>query len=91
MFGALLILLILPYTDRSIYRGLAFKPISKFFFWLFVFNFVLLANLGQLHVEVPFIQLGVWTTIYYFAYFIIITPAISTLENILFYLGRVNS
>lgn len=67
MFGALLILLILPITDRSLYRGLAFKPISKFFFWLFVFNFILLGNLGQLHVEVPFIQLGVNCTFFYFA------------------------
>jgi ubiquinol-cytochrome c reductase cytochrome b subunit len=90
MFGALLILLILPITDRSLYRGLAFKPLSKFFFWLFVFNFVLLGNLGQLHVEVPFIQLGVNCTAFYFSYFLIIVPGISTLENILFYLGRIN-
>lgn len=90
MFGALLILLILPITDRSLYRGLAFKPLSKLFFWLFVFNFVLLGNLGQLHVEVPFIQLGVNCTAFYFAYFLIIVPGISTLENILFYLGRIN-
>ncbi len=91
MVSAILILLILPYTDRSIYRGLVFKPLSKFFFWLFVFNFFLLFNLGQLHVEVPYIQLGIYCTIFYFSYFVIIVPIISKLENILFYLGRLNN
>ena len=87
MFGALLILIALPYTDKSIIRGNTFKVLSKFFFYLFVFNFFLLGNLGQLHVEVPFIELGQWATFAYFSYFIIIVPLISILENILFYIG----
>lgn len=88
MFGALIILLLLPILDRSLYRGLAFKPLSKFFFWLFIFNFILLGNIGHLHVEIPFINLGIYSTIAYFSYFLIIIPLISSLENILFYLGR---
>lgn len=88
MFGAILILLSLPYTDRSIIRGNSFKALSKFFFYLFLFNFLLLGNLGQLHVEIPFINLGIYATIFYFSYFVIIVPAISSLENILFVLGR---
>lgn len=88
MFSALLILLILPITDRSIIRGNSFKVISKFFFFLFVFNFLLLGNLGQIHVEVPFIVLGQYATAFYFIYFLIIVPVISTLENILFYIGN---
>jgi len=87
MFAALLILLILPITDRSVIRGNTFKVISKFSFYLFVFNFLLLGNLGQLHVEVPYIQLGQFATAYYFCYFIIFVPVISTIENILFYIG----
>lgn len=88
MFGALLILLILPITDRSVIRGNTFKVLSKLSFYLFVFNFLLLGNLGQLHVEVPFILLGQISTVYYFSYFIILVPVISTIENILFYLGN---
>jgi cytochrome b len=87
MFGAILILLSLPYTDRSIIRGNTFKVLSKIAFYLFVFNFILLGNLGQLHVEVPYIQLGQIATAYYFAHYIIIVPIISTLENILYYIG----
>lgn len=88
MFGALLILLILPITDRSVIRGNTFKVLSKLSFYLFVFNFLLLGNLGQLHVEVPFIVLGQISTIYYFSYFVILVPVISSIENILFYLGN---
>jgi ubiquinol-cytochrome c reductase cytochrome b subunit len=87
MFGAILILLSLPYTDRSIIRGNTFKVLSKIAFYLFVFNFILLGNLGQLHVEVPYIALGQFATLYYFAHYIIIVPVISTLENILYYIG----
>lgn len=88
MLGAILILLILPITDRSVIRGNTFKVLSKLSFYIFVFNFFLLGNLGQLHVEVPFIELGQWATVYYFSYFIIWVPLISSIENILFYIGN---
>nr|QMS50925.1 cytochrome b [Metschnikowia matae] len=88
MFAAMLMLLMLPMTDRSVMRGNTFKVLSKFSFYLFVFNFLLLGNLGQLHVEVPFIVLGQFATVYYFSYFTILVPVISTMENILFYIGN---
>nr|AEX57435.1 apocytochrome b [Candida parapsilosis] len=87
MFGAILILLTLPYTDRSFIRGNSFKVLSKFMFFLFLFNFILLGNLGQLHVEVPYIELGQYATAFYFAYYLLIVPAISSAENILYYIG----
>nr|YP_009922192.1 cytochrome b [Metschnikowia aberdeeniae]YP_009922206.1 cytochrome b [Metschnikowia shivogae]QMS50761.1 cytochrome b [Metschnikowia aberdeeniae]QMS50785.1 cytochrome b [Metschnikowia aberdeeniae]QMS50789.1 cytochrome b [Metschnikowia shivogae]QMS50803.1 cytochrome b [Metschnikowia shivogae] len=88
MFAALLMLLMLPMTDRSMMRGNTFKVLSKFSFYLFVFNFLLLGNLGQLHVEVPFIVLGQFATFYYFSYFVMLVPVISMMENILFYMGN---
>nr|YP_009919739.1 cytochrome b [Metschnikowia proteae]QMQ98350.1 cytochrome b [Metschnikowia proteae] len=88
MFAAILMLLMLPLTDRSVMRGNTFKVLSKLSFYLFIFNFLLLGNLGQLHVEVPFIVLGQFATIYYFSYFIILVPVISSMENILFYIGN---
>nr|YP_009918664.1 cytochrome b [Metschnikowia colocasiae]QMJ95700.1 cytochrome b [Metschnikowia colocasiae] len=88
MFSAMLMLLMLPMTDRSVMRGNTFKVLSKFSFYLFVFNFLLLGNLGQLHVEVPFIVLGQFATIYYFTYFMILVPVMSSMENILFYMGN---
>jgi quinol-cytochrome oxidoreductase complex cytochrome b subunit len=88
MLGALLILLILPLTDRSVIRGNTFKILSKLSFYMFIFNFILLGNLGQLHIEPPFIELSQFATIYYFSYYLILVPIISSIENILFYIGN---
>ena len=88
MFGAILVLLVLPLTDKSVIRGNTFKIISKLFFFLFVFNFILLGVLGSCHVEVPFVQMWQIATFLYFAYFLIFIPIISYIENILFYIGN---
>ncbi|AJU15391.1 cytochrome b (mitochondrion) [Saccharomyces cerevisiae YJM270] len=90
MFAAIFVLLVLPFTDRSVVRGNTFKVLSKFFFFIFVFNFVLLGQIGACHVEVPYVLMGQIATFIYFAYFLIIVPVISTIENVLFYIGRVN-
>lgn len=91
IFGAILVLLVLPITDRSIVRGNSFKILSKLFFFIFLFNFLLLGQLGSQHVEVPFVTMGQLSTSIYFAYFLIIIPVISTIENVLFYIGRTNN
>ena len=83
MFSALLILLILPFTDLNKFRGIQFRPLSKIAFYIFVTNFLILMQLGAKHVESPFIELGQISTTLYFLYFIIIVPTISYFENIL--------
>jgi len=81
MFSALLILLIMPFTDMSRSRGIQFRPLSKIVFFIFVANFLILMLLGAKHVESPFIELGQISTVLYFLYFLIIVPLVSLLEN----------
>jgi ubiquinol-cytochrome c reductase cytochrome b subunit len=83
MFGAILMLLVLPITDKSLLRGVQFRPLSKIAFYIFVANFLILMQLGAKHVESPFIEFGQISTILYFSYFLIITPIISRIENVL--------
>ena len=83
MFSAILIILVLPYTDLSKYRGIQFRPLSKIAFYIFVINFLLLMKLGAKHVESPFIEFGQISTVLYFAHFLIIVPAVSLIENTL--------
>jgi len=83
MIAALLALLILPYADLGRTKGFQFRPISKFFFWVFVANFLILMKLGACHVETPFIELGQFSSVLYFSYFIFILPVISIVENTL--------
>jgi len=81
MFSAILILLVMPFTDLGRSRGIQFRPLSKIAFFVFVANFLILMQLGAKHVETPFIELGQICTVLYFAHFLIIVPALSLLEN----------
>ena len=87
MFAAILVLLALPVLDSSRIRGIAFKPVMKFVFWVFVANFITLMVLGAKHVETPYIELGQICTFLYFAWFILLIPVVNTFENVLTVLG----
>jgi ubiquinol-cytochrome c reductase cytochrome b subunit len=81
MFSAILILLFMPITDLSKFRGIQFRPLSKIVFYIFVANFLILMQLGAKHVESPFIEFGQISTILYFSHFLIIVPLVNLLEN----------
>ncbi|KJR79867.1 cytchrome b (mitochondrion) [Sporothrix schenckii 1099-18] len=83
MFAAILVLLTLPFTDLGRSRGFQFRPLSKLAFYLFGVIFITLGRLGSVHVEDPFILMGQIYATAYFAYFLIILPIISILENTL--------
>jgi len=83
MLMAILIILILPITDLGRSKGFQFRPLSKFMFWIFVVNFLILMKLGACHVESPFIEFGQVSTALYFSHFLIIVPFISLIENTL--------
>ena len=90
MFGSLLILLVLPFTDLSRIRGNQFRPAMKVAFWLFVADFVILLFIGSVHPEEPYITIGQIATAFYFAWFLIIVPLIGIAENTLMDLALEN-
>jgi ubiquinol-cytochrome c reductase cytochrome b subunit len=81
MFSAILMLLTMPFTDLSKYKGIQFKPLSKIAFFIFVGNFLILMELGAKHVESPFIEFGQISTVIYFSHFLIFVPLITLIEN----------
>jgi quinol-cytochrome oxidoreductase complex cytochrome b subunit len=81
MFGSIIILLFLPWLDRSPVRSARFRPIYKQFFWVFVADCFLLGYVGANPPEGYFVLLGQITTAYYFAHFLIIIPLLSYLER----------
>ena len=83
MFSSILILLTLPFTDLGQSKGLQFRPLSKIVFYIFVANFLVLMQIGQKHVETPFIEFGQISTVLYFSHFLIIVPLVSLIENTL--------
>ena len=81
MFSAILIILILPYTDLGESKGYQFRPLSKAAFFVFVANFLILMQLGAKHVESPFIEFGQISTVLYFLYFTVVMYGVTTIEN----------
>nr|YP_010507948.1 apocytochrome b [Phytophthora humicola]UXG56281.1 apocytochrome b [Phytophthora humicola] len=88
MFGSLIILLTIPFTNSSEIRSTAFRPIFKVCYWLLVIAFILLGWVGQCPVEYPYTEIGVISMIYYFFFFIIIVPFLGKIET---YLVRYNT
>nr|YP_001165342.1 apocytochrome b [Phytophthora ramorum]ABG54094.1 apocytochrome b [Phytophthora ramorum]ACD46611.1 apocytochrome b [Phytophthora ramorum] len=88
MFGSLIILLTIPFTNSSEIRSTAFRPIFKICYWLLVIAFLLLGWVGQCPVEYPYTEIGIISMIYYFSFFIIIIPFLGKFEA---YLVRYNT
>jgi ubiquinol-cytochrome c reductase cytochrome b subunit len=83
MFGSLIILLTIPFTNSSEIRSTAFRPIFKIAYWLLVVAFLLLGWVGQMPVEYPYTEIGVISMIYYFAFFLVIIPFLGKIESYL--------
>nr|YP_010394031.1 apocytochrome b [Peronospora belbahrii]DAZ88039.1 TPA_asm: apocytochrome b [Peronospora belbahrii] len=83
MFGSLIILLTIPFTNSSEIRSTAFRPIFKIAYWLLILAFLLLGWVGQCPVEYPYTEIGVISMIYYFLFFIIVIPFLGKVESFL--------
>ena len=86
MFGSTLILMLLPWLDRSPVRSARFRPIYKQFFWVFVVDCIILGWVGANTPDavfhgVPFLWIGRVATVYYFAHFLVLIPLINILEK----------
>jgi len=86
MFGSILILILLPWLDRSKVRSSRFRPIYRQFFWVFVVDCFILGWVGANSPDavfhgIPFLWIGQATTAYYFAHFVVVIPLISILEK----------
>lgn len=83
MFGSLLVMFTIPFTNSSEIRSTAFRPIFKICYWLLVLSFFLLGWVGQMPVEYPYTEIGIISMIYYFFFFIIIIPFLGKIESFL--------
>jgi len=81
MFASVLILLFLPWLDRSPVRSARFRPLYKQFFWIFVATCILLGYVGGKPAEGIYIPIGQAATAYYFAHFLVILPLLGYFEK----------
>ncbi len=75
------ILLFLPLLLRTEVRTLNFRPISRFFFWFFLFDCFLLGWIGSQEAASPFIEVGQFATGYYFFHWLVVMPFVVFVEG----------
>lgn len=71
LVASILILLILPFTQKNKVRRSSFYPLNQIIFWLIINVIILLTWIGARPAEDPFIFVGQSLTIIYFSYFLL--------------------
>ena len=81
MFASILLLFFLPWLDKSPVRSGHYRPVFRMFFWILVFDVVILGWMGMLPAEQPYVAISQIAAAYYFAHFLIILPLVSKFEQ----------
>jgi ubiquinol-cytochrome c reductase cytochrome b subunit len=83
MLGSILILFVLPWLDTCKVRSCRFRPVYKQFYWIFIFNFIVLGWVGSKVPEGHYLIISRICTTYYFVHFLIILPILGMFEKTL--------
>lgn len=75
LVASIIILFILPFSQKSTTRGFQFYPFPQVFFWVIINIIILLTWIGARPAEDPYIIVGQILTVSYFLYFVI-NPAV---------------
>jgi ubiquinol-cytochrome c reductase cytochrome b subunit len=81
MFGSLLILFVLPWLDTSKVRSARFRPLYRWFIFAWVISVVVLGWCGAHKPEGIWVILSRVGTLYYYLFFLVITPILGKLET----------
>ena len=81
MGGAIILLALLPWLDTSKVRSSNYRPIYRWFFFLFAINGVFLGFMGAMPAAEPYVTYSQIATTYYFAHLLIILPIVGIIEK----------
>jgi quinol-cytochrome oxidoreductase complex cytochrome b subunit len=81
MFGALLVLFVIPWLDTSPVRSCNYRPIMRVFFWILVLVCIMLGYCGSKPPEGIYPLLSLLGTLYYFGYFLVLMPLVGRIEK----------
>ena len=81
MFGAILVMALAPWLDTSSVRSGRYRPMFKWWFWLFVVNFFVLMWAGAMPAEGIYPYIALIGSAYWFAYFLVILPLLGVIEK----------
>jgi len=81
MVGAILVMLVIPFSYTGYIRNTTYRPVFKIFYWLLIADFATLMWVGQAPITDPFIILGQIASVYYFGFFLVLVPLIGIIET----------
>jgi ubiquinol-cytochrome c reductase cytochrome b subunit len=81
MFSSIILLCFAPWLDTSRVRSAKYRPVYKWFFWLFIFTVVALGYLGSKPAEGTYVMWARIFTAYYFMHFLIVMPIVGVMET----------
>ena len=96
MFGAIVVLALVPWLDTSPVKSARYRPLFRRFFWIFAAVAVLLGYIGsRAHLSAPFfgeahegteplitnLLVGQVATVYYFFHFLVLLPLLGKIEK----------
>ena len=81
MFAAIAVLIFIPWLDTSRVRSTKYRPIYRWFFWLFVITCLALGYLGSKPAEGTYVFWARVFTAYYFIHFLLVMPIVGLIET----------
>ena len=81
LVSSIMVLLFIPWLDRSKVKSARYRPLYKLFFWLFIADVVFLGWLGSQPISNATILSAQIATAYYFVFFLVIMPFLPKFER----------
>ena len=81
MFGSIVLLMALPWLDKSPVRSGTFRPVFKWFFWLFLIDCAVLGYVGAKPPEGAMLAIGRVATFWYFFHLVVLLPLLGKYEK----------
>jgi len=81
MFSSIILLMFIPWLDTSRVRSAKYRPVYKWFFWLFIITVIALGYLGSKPPEGSYVFWARIFTAYYFLHLLVVMPIVGVTEN----------
>eukprot|EP01116_Phalansterium_solitarium_P017653 TRINITY_DN43_c0_g2_i1.p1 TRINITY_DN43_c0_g2~~TRINITY_DN43_c0_g2_i1.p1 ORF type:complete len:372 (-),score=-90.82 TRINITY_DN43_c0_g2_i1:1678-2793(-) len=81
MLSSILVLLLVPFIIKPEVRSMEFRTLSRYFFYIFVLNCLILGWIGGRPMQYPYYEIGQAATVFHFVYFLILCPLVIELET----------
>ncbi len=81
MFGSILVMALVPWTDTSSVRSGAYRPMFKWWYRLLIIDFIVLMWCGAQPAEGIYGTIALIGSAYWFGYFLVILPILGVIEK----------